>query len=148
MTLELFLMVHGIGRSQLRRNLFDWEVAQWEEFRSTLDEFVVVNSFGDRLVWKGHCSGKYSTKSFCWAVMESHGRPLHDWSRLWSGLLPPKVESLCWQIFHGKVAVKVNLAERNTLRGLDLSCSLCGAELESIFHLFFTCYYSWQIWSS
>ncbi|XVF55569.1 hypothetical protein PTKIN_Ptkin06aG0046500 [Pterospermum kingtungense] len=81
-------------------------------------------------------------------TLKSCVNDLKDRSSIWSGLLPLKVESFCWQVLHGKVAVKTNLAGRNGYRGNDVLCLLCGCDPESVQHLFFSCYLSWRIWSS
>ncbi|XVF41900.1 hypothetical protein PTKIN_Ptkin01aG0317600 [Pterospermum kingtungense] len=70
-----------------------------------------------------------------------------DWSKVFNGLLPPKVELFCWQLLHGKVAVRANLASRNVMQIASTDCPLCGAEIESVCHLFFSCMVVWKIWS-
>ncbi|EOY15545.1 Uncharacterized protein TCM_034564 [Theobroma cacao] len=50
---------------QFRRQLFDWEVEQWEQFHDSLKEFHLCKDFKDELVWKRETSGNYTTKSFC-----------------------------------------------------------------------------------
>ncbi|XVF79235.1 hypothetical protein PTKIN_Ptkin14bG0204400 [Pterospermum kingtungense] len=66
---------------------------------------------------------------------------------LWSGLVPPKVESFCWQLLKGRVAVKDNLVARNVIHSSEAICSFCGCPGESINHIFFSCYGSWCIWT-
>ncbi|XVF67343.1 hypothetical protein PTKIN_Ptkin10aG0113400 [Pterospermum kingtungense] len=54
----------------------------------------------------------------------------------------------CWQLLHGSIAVKKNLAHRNLLHNSDANCSLCGCYEESISHLFFfSCSVSWLVWT-
>ncbi|XVF85699.1 hypothetical protein PTKIN_Ptkin17bG0137300 [Pterospermum kingtungense] len=55
-------------------------------------EGKVCHYFEDELVWKGHSSGIYSAKSFCFNMAKSNGYVSKQWILIWSRLLPPKVE--------------------------------------------------------
>ncbi|XVE50140.1 hypothetical protein DITRI_Ditri01bG0137800 [Diplodiscus trichospermus] len=39
--------------------------------------------------------------------------------------VPPKVEAFCWQLLHGKITIKSNLAFLNLLQGSNYNCSFC-----------------------
>ncbi|XVF62078.1 hypothetical protein PTKIN_Ptkin08bG0188300 [Pterospermum kingtungense] len=81
-----------------------------------LSKYQVCQWLDDELVWKGHSSGSFSTKSFC--IHLANGNASKRWSMIWSSLLPPKVEAFCWQVFHVKVAIKENLAVKGVLRDI------------------------------
>ncbi|XVF61696.1 hypothetical protein PTKIN_Ptkin08bG0151300 [Pterospermum kingtungense] len=49
----------------LRREVFNWESGQWNNFMKLLDDFQVCPSSKDMLVWSGSTSGEYFAKSFC-----------------------------------------------------------------------------------
>ena len=57
-------------------------------------------------------------KAFCWKIR-----------------CPPKIKHFLWQLISGCVAVKKNLQARG-MQG-DISCARCGADEESINHVFF-----------
>ena len=59
-------------------------------------------------------------KSFCWKIR-----------------CPPKIKYFLWQLVIGWVAVKKNLQARG-ITG-DICCARCGADEESINHVFFEC---------
>ncbi|XVF60309.1 hypothetical protein PTKIN_Ptkin08bG0034900 [Pterospermum kingtungense] len=101
-----------VWKVNLRRRVLAWESLQWNAFMALLSEYQVCQRLDDELVWKRHSSGSYSTKSFCLHLANIHDNASKRWSMIWSGLLPAKVEVFCWQVFHGKVAVKETLARR------------------------------------
>ncbi|XVF39103.1 hypothetical protein PTKIN_Ptkin01aG0008500 [Pterospermum kingtungense] len=94
-----------VWKVSLRRRVFAWEMSQWEAFMALLNEYQVAISKSNDLRW---------------------------WSLLWMGLLPPKVEVFCWQVFHGKVAVRENLVARGVLQDIELVYPLCGLGIESV----------------
>ncbi|XVF79317.1 hypothetical protein PTKIN_Ptkin14bG0211600 [Pterospermum kingtungense] len=85
-------------------------------------------------------------KSFCLSYLGVNTNERFGWSKLWNGYLPPKVEIFCWQLIHGKSAVKANLMTRNILQNNNILCPLCGEADETVSHLFFSCSFSWKVW--
>lgn len=66
---------------------------------------------------------------------------------VWLGLIPPRVEVLCWLVVSGKVSTANNLRWRGLL--LDGSSGirvLCEREMEVIYHLFVHRAYVRFIW--
>ena len=53
----------------------------------------------------------------------------------WKLRCPPKIKHFLWQLVSGCVAVKKNLQARG-IQG-DICCARCGADEESINHVFF-----------
>ncbi|XVF77973.1 hypothetical protein PTKIN_Ptkin14bG0090800 [Pterospermum kingtungense] len=136
-----------LWRIELRRMLFDWEKEQWEALLLLLDDFQVCRSMQDKLIWKNSSSGSYTAKSFCLSYLGVNTNERFGWSKLWNGYLPPEVEIFCWQLIHGKLAVKANLMTRNILLNNNILCPLCGEADETVSHLFFSCSFSWKVWS-
>ncbi|XVE60389.1 hypothetical protein DITRI_Ditri05aG0124900 [Diplodiscus trichospermus] len=131
----------------LRRRLFGWETTQWDQFISKIEEYHVCSSMEDKLIWKGNINGIYTVNSFCREHLCEYDGGNPEWSKVWSDLVPPKVATFCWQMFQGGIAVKEVLVSRGLLQGADIKCPLCNLENETISHLFFSCRFSWNIWS-
>ncbi|XVE48894.1 hypothetical protein DITRI_Ditri01bG0038300 [Diplodiscus trichospermus] len=121
------------------RTLYGWELQQWEELNKLIGNFHVTEKIEDRLVWKEATSGDYSVKQFCIDHINAFAPRQTTWKKVWSGLVPTKVEVFFWQVVLGKIAVKEQLAMRGLLNGSNIDCTLCGREIESANHLFFTC---------
>ncbi|XP_033135982.1 uncharacterized protein LOC103841762 [Brassica rapa] len=67
-------------------------------------------------------------KAFCWKIR-----------------CPPKIKHFLWQLVSGCVAVKKNLKARG-MQG-EIGCARCGAEEESINHVFFECPPARRVWA-
>ena len=67
-------------------------------------------------------------KAFCWKIR-----------------CPPKIKYFLWQLVSGYVAVKKNLQARG-MQG-DICCARCGADEESVNHVFFECLPAIQVWA-
>ena len=68
-------------------------------------------------------------------------------SKVWRGLCPPKAELLVWLLLLGRINTKDRLQRLSVLQNNDLRCVLCNSCDETIAHLFFTCDYTWRVWS-
>lgn len=99
-----------------RRTLFDWEVEQWNSLLGTLNLAPINEDFNDLLIWCPNATGKYTPRSFCCKYCMDNETPSNDWKSIWAGLMPPKVEIFCWQLLHGKIAMKQILANRNLFK--------------------------------
>ena len=67
-------------------------------------------------------------KAFCWKIC-----------------CPPKIKHFLWQLVTWFIAVKKNLQTRG-IHG-DICCARCGADEESINHVFFECPPTLQVWA-
>ena len=67
-------------------------------------------------------------KAFCWKIR-----------------CPPKIKHFLWQLVTTCIAVKKNLQARG-IHG-DIRCARCGADEESINHVFFECPSTLQFWA-
>ena len=63
----------------------------------------------------------------------------------WKIRCPPKIKHFLWQLISGCIAVKKNLQARG-MQG-EICCARCGAEEESINHVFFECPPAIQVWA-
>lgn len=63
-----------------------------------LKQVQIGIEFEDCLIWKDCTSGHYSPRSFCVIFHCDNESPLHEWEDIWVGLMPPKVETFCWQL--------------------------------------------------
>ncbi|XVE81888.1 hypothetical protein DITRI_Ditri15bG0102200 [Diplodiscus trichospermus] len=123
----------------LRRNLFNWEVEQWNHFLTMISEYQLCTMLSDSIIWKGDARGKYSFNSFCRLATSEDDQLKQVWKLLWDEVAPPKVKFFCLQMIRGRVAVKEELYARGLLNNMDLKCGLCQKEVESVKHLFFLC---------
>lgn len=104
----------------------------------------------DRFIWPHSTDGNYSVRTGYQALVadmsnhnpsSSHGylvdKPL--WNAIWSAKTIPKVKSFIWKICKETVASRSNLFKRKLLD--DNLCCVCGAEGESILHIFTACHW-------
>ena len=135
-----------VWRVQLRRNLFDWELNQWEELLALLDNVSLYPNFKDKLIWKYSSFGKYTAKDFFNFVCLQNYAPDSIWHKIWLGLAPPKVETFLWQVIRGRIAIKTVLNARGLIAEENTGCPICNEFSESIDHLFLKCKRSWLLW--
>ncbi|KAK8564477.1 hypothetical protein V6N12_036600 [Hibiscus sabdariffa] len=91
--------------------------------------------------------GLYSPKSLKSLVVPTSNSSV-NWDKIaWIGLAPPKAEAFIWLLLHGRVPVKIDLAERGVLLLSDTSCPFCSVASETVEHIFFSCNFSWGIWT-
>lgn len=69
------------------------------------------------------------------------------WKALWRMKVHERLKVLLWRIIWDTLPTRCRLAERiGSRRENDLDCVLCGAEMESTYHLFLVCPVSRIIW--
>ncbi|XVE85397.1 hypothetical protein DITRI_Ditri17bG0087800 [Diplodiscus trichospermus] len=68
---------------ELRRNLFDWELEQWNNFRSLIDGFMVCDNLEDAVIWESTTSGAYSTNQYCREFLKISSNFHHNWRLVW-----------------------------------------------------------------
>ncbi|KAK8488859.1 hypothetical protein V6N11_071059 [Hibiscus sabdariffa] len=101
----------------------------------------------DWIKWLGSSDGLYSPKSLKSLVVPTSNSSV-NWDKIaWIGLAPPKAEAFIWLLLHGRVPVKIDLAERGVLLLSDTSCPFCSVASETVEHIFFSCNFSWGIWT-
>ncbi|WRX10498.1 Reverse transcriptase zinc-binding domain - like 2 [Theobroma cacao] len=132
---------------KLRRQPLSWEKNQWTNFRSFIEDIQPHRTDMDKVIWKHFTSGQYSSSSFYNSYQNSSDAVFEPWSYLWTGLAPPKTKTFCWQVLHGKLAVKATLHDRGIICREEATCPFCKAHLETPFHLFFNSFMAWEVWS-
>jgi hypothetical protein len=66
---------------------------------------------------------------------------------IWKCPAPSKVSGFVWQLLHGRIPTRNNLMTRRILDATgDVSCALCGEEMETEFHLFLYCEIALLVW--
>ncbi|KAE8681658.1 hypothetical protein F3Y22_tig00111311pilonHSYRG00247 [Hibiscus syriacus] len=134
---------------QMRRNLVDWEVEQWLQLISLLNNTNLSLLEENCWIWLGNGEGCFSAKSCITKFYDQEGNDGEEgiWDRhVWAGVVPPRVEVFVWQVAHQRVAVKDELLKRS-VTGIDhLLCPMCGKCEESISHMFLHCEVVWFLW--
>ncbi|KAE8670540.1 Formyl transferase [Hibiscus syriacus] len=79
-----------------------------------------------------------------WMLLSNEG----DWhcglSYVWKGPVPPRVETLLWQVALQKVAVKLKMIKRGVIAVENVLCPLCKSCLETVSRLpVLSCVISW-----
>ncbi|XP_056847407.1 uncharacterized protein LOC130498081 [Raphanus sativus] len=145
-----------IDRTNFSRN----ETLLNEYFHSddvTLIKGLAISRFGrvDTIGWAFTDSGKYTVKSGFKTEAKYPDKVIQELpfdpdinpllSHTWKLRCPPKLQHFIWQVIKGIIPVANNLRTRGI--NCDLRCSLCGAEEESINHVFFECPPAIQVWA-
>ena len=89
----------------LRRNLFDWEVEQFDSFMLILNSVVMMATRNDKVVWSFDSLGKFSLRSFG-KEMENHSYSDPVLNSIWKFKAPSKARLLCWQSIVGKLPTR------------------------------------------
>lgn len=93
----------------------------------------------DKLIWMGNAEGKFSIKN-CYLLnfaIEEESENLDSWSKLWRLDLHDHLKMFMWHLKKKVIPSKELVSER--VRSGDRSCAICGAEVESYYHIFKEC---------
>ncbi|CAL5421745.1 unnamed protein product [Camellia sinensis] len=119
--------------------------------RGLSDLCPAMRDLEDKIVWGPTKGGQYSVKSgYKQALIRQFPdfcRPDPDWTvwkRLWHFKIPPKWTLFLWKCLHNILPVKHELKMRGLT--IDVLCSRCSANDETIEHLFFDCPLSQRVW--
>jgi hypothetical protein len=137
-----------------RRGLFEWEKQLHVDLLALCISATVRLDVEDRWVWVPEQGANFTVNSTyhmvfalssCHYVVEQCNAAL--FSRIWKGPTPSKVSGFVWQLLHGRIPTRKNLVARRVLPASgDVSCVLCGEELESELHLFIYCEIAMLLW--
>lgn len=76
------------------------------------------------------------------SLLISTGKVRWNFSDLWQSYAPSKVKFFAFLWLHNKILT------RDTMEKRGLYCAMCaGCPLETVFHLFFECWYAIKVWS-
>ncbi|KAG2327389.1 hypothetical protein Bca52824_010117 [Brassica carinata] len=108
---------------------------------------LTITDQPDHLIWcpNGISAEKYSTKLIYNLIRESAN--LVPWHKeFWFSGGIPKHEFLTWLMTLNRCPTKDRMLQWGLQ--IDGSCLLCQSHSESRDHLFFSCSFSWDVWSS
>nr|XP_029148271.1 uncharacterized protein LOC112742312 [Arachis hypogaea] len=133
---------------QWRRQLFQWELDLLNQLHETLRLVNLVYDKEDKVVWKFDKHGVFSTNSFVQVMqVETLSEDIASYSftrTVWKGLVPPRVELFIWFALTGRINTKERLSRLRVVNQDDVACVLCNEGVESGYHLFLGCGFSWQ----
>ncbi|KAK8596046.1 hypothetical protein V6N12_064546 [Hibiscus sabdariffa] len=96
----------------LRRQLFDWEVEQWNSLMTLLHGFQGNNFIRDWVRWAETGDGSFSVMSLVNKVNDFPSL-VGEWALLvWRRVAPLKVEVFTWLVIRQRILVRVELAAR------------------------------------
>ena len=113
-----------------------------EKFKDNRNEEVDIPLWKNE---KGKYKRKFSTKSTWLSIREKH-QPCYWHQAIWFKHATPKFSVVTWIAIRGRLATGDRM--RNWNGAADISCVLCREPLETLYHLFFECPYSAQVWEA
>jgi hypothetical protein len=137
-----------------RRRLFEWEKELVNELLGVINQTGALIDAEDRWGWMYEGGADFTVKSTYRSVSLLCGPEvdIEPWntvifSSIWKCPAPSKVNAFVWQLLHGRVPTRNNLATRRIIDiSGDLSCALCGEAMESEQHLFIYCEIAMLLW--
>ncbi|GKV48920.1 hypothetical protein SLEP1_g55702 [Rubroshorea leprosula] len=108
--------------------------------------------FEDNCLWHFTKHGSYTVRSGYHRAINmarNHVRPsasstIFGGNRLWSLDIPEKVRLFIWSAYKNVIPTKDNLHKKRA--EVDLECSMCGMEKESVFHSLMSCSLARTVW--
>ncbi|KAK3217752.1 hypothetical protein Dsin_011722 [Dipteronia sinensis] len=131
----------------LHRPVFDWEQDQWKMFMEFIWGIHIQRNIADTVAWSLCPNGEFSVGSFRGIESENESEG-SEFSCIWKGICPPKVEFFLWQLYRDRVMVKEVLNRFGFSQAMDEICPLCRSGAESSNHLFMHCSWSRLLWSA
>ncbi|CAN1274683.1 Putative ribonuclease H protein At1g65750 [Linum perenne] len=98
------------------------------------------------MIWALDSSGSFSVKLLARELIlhKFLGCPDFPFERIWVRHVPTKVTGFVWKLAHGRVSTIDNLIRRGMI--ISNRCVLCGANAETIGHLFWSCPFTPHVW--
>jgi hypothetical protein len=133
------LLLEGERRWDVHKvkNLFSVEMAE-----KILSMNICQDVREDRLIWDGDKNGLYTVRAGYRSTMSKEWDKVRsdlnkNWSAIWGINAPPKTRHLIWRVCKGCIPTCNILMQRHVDCGEY--CSFCNEEVETEFHVFFTC---------
>jgi len=102
----------------------------------------------DRLIGKDNKKWRFSVKSLCGLLSPNpYTNSGFSFAGIWKGIVPPKVEILCWIAIINRINTRCILAKKGILDISESNCPICLAEEESVDDILLHCHKHWIIWS-
>jgi hypothetical protein len=97
---------------------------------------------------RGWGNGNYTVKQgYAQLLSQTNCLPKDKiWKAIWTNDSPPKVNSFCWILAHGKLLTGENLMKRNMFG--PYRCELCGKASDTSQHLFLFCPFAIIVWKT
>ncbi|PWA71177.1 RNA-directed DNA polymerase, eukaryota [Artemisia annua] len=121
-----------------------YEMAELDFLVYVVDS-VDLNGRRDKWNWLGDKSGNFSVSSVR-RLMYSESDYSNNYVLRWCNWLPAKCNVFIWQAEMSKIPTSDALRRRNMV-GVEGLCSICGEDLESVEHLFTTCWVAMLVWN-
>ncbi|CAN1730072.1 Putative ribonuclease H protein At1g65750 [Linum perenne] len=107
----------------------------------------VISEGPSSLVWPLEKSGAFTVRSLARELISRKFQGVDSFPSevIWMRHIPTKVAGFVWQVAHGRISTIDNLIRRGMM--IPNRCVMCGADAESIIHLFRDCEFELQVWS-
>ena len=126
------------------RDSNDWEIDLVVEFFQILASNSPSTEGPDRLCWKGHKDGVFTSRSF-YQLLDVRPGVSFPWKGIWAAKAPPRVSFFIWTATWGRILTCDNLMRRGYT--MVSRCCLCCSEGETVDHLLLYCPISYVLWS-
>lgn len=126
-----------------KRNLYSWESDAYNEIHLELSNVTFLPGKDDRLVWKHHPKGHFSTKVF-YSLLDSDSSDRKVWFHsIWKLSIPPKIQCFPWLAILDSIPPKHFLASKAVHFDEDqIHCLWCSLEEETCSHILIICHFS------
>ncbi|GKV30901.1 hypothetical protein SLEP1_g39668 [Rubroshorea leprosula] len=133
---------------QWRRQLYEWEKDNVIELRGLLEKSQLVKDQKNRWEWRYDKEGVYPAKTTYDLLLGNNQNNRTGLSkRIWSKIIPTKVNAFAWQALQDRIPTKLNLYVRGIITDPNqVLCSLCGENMEDGNHLFIHCRVARLVW--
>lgn len=102
----------------------------------------------DNWTWTAASDGNYSVNS-AYLLLQEPTLPVADavFSGVWRSFAPSGVKAFTWRLLLDRIATMDNLLQHHVLPSTAAAnCRLCQNQLETSFHLLFTCSFAVGLW--
>jgi hypothetical protein len=137
-----------------RQRFFEWEKLLFNDLLEIINTAIFSSVEEDKWVWMPE-GGAVFTVKFTYRIVSTFyvlDCAVGQWNMsvfnaIWKSPAPSKVSGFVWQLLLGKIPTRNNLITRQILDGTgDMSCSLCGEEMETESHLVVYCGIALLVW--
>ncbi|GJV02489.1 RNA-directed DNA polymerase, eukaryota, reverse transcriptase zinc-binding domain protein [Tanacetum coccineum] len=119
------------------------ELSQLEALQDILKD-VVLSDQHDTWIWSLDGADGFSVASVR-QLVDSHILVVDQFATRWNRCVPIKINVFMWRLLLNKLPSRVNLDRR----GIDVGsilCPICQDDVESVYHLFFSCEMAKDLW--
>ena len=133
-----------------RRNFLLWEQDLFQQLLDCLPQSPFMDGEEDAYIWKFGNNGVFSIISSILQVQRfilNNNLASSVISKAWLGIVPPHAKILVWFVLQERLNTRERLCKLAILQPIEAICPFCNQEVESVTHVFYTCYVSWNIWA-